>query len=326
MTTRREMLITLAAAAAAAAALAPLSAQAQTPAPRIIGVLTPIDQPGVKILIEGLRALGYEDGKNIRLLIRSAQGDYARLPALARELVDAKADVLIAFNTPGSRAAINATKTIPIIMTSIGDPVGSGLVASLARPGGNVTGLSNMVGELGPKRLALLHELVPGAKRIAVLYNPADPVNDPQIRDMTQAAPKLGVEVRFYPVKTPANLDETFTTLLAWRARAVIWLGGQALPYQAGSIKLAAQHKLPMMSASRVDVEAGGLMSYSAESVAMFRRTAAYADKILKGTPVGQLPVEQPTIFDLVLNMKTAKALGLKVPETILIQATTVIE
>ena len=301
-------------------------ARATQPAVRRIGILTPVDQATYPVFVDALRRLGYEDGKNVQLLLRVAKSDYARLPVLARELVDAKVEVIVAINTPGARAAIDATKSIPIIMSQVGDPIGSGFVTSLARPGGNVTGVSNQAADLASKRLALLHEMVPGAKRIAVLYNPVDPVTEPQIRDVKAAAPKLGVEVRLYPVKTLAGLPETFKTLLAWRAQAAIWLNGQHQSYQAGTIALAEKSKLPVMVTGLPDVEAGGLLAYSSDSTELFKRTATYVDKILKGVKAGELPVEQPTRFELAINLKTAQALGLKVPQAILIQATRVIE
>ena len=300
--------------------------QAAPPVMRRIGILTPLGPDSYRQLAGALRDLGYEDGKNVRLLLRSAESDYTRLPALARELVEAKADVIVAINTPSARAAIDATMTIPIIMTHVGDPIGSGFVTSLARPGGNVTGVSNLMGELGSKRLAVLHELLPGAKRIAVLYNPVDPVTEPQIRDVKAAAPKLGVELRFYPVKTPAGLPETFNTLLEWRAQGAIWLNGQHQSYQTGTIALAAKHKLPVMAGQAQDVDQGGLLGFSADLAEMYKRTASHVDKILKGVKPGDLPVEQPTQFELAVNLKTAKALGIKVPQSILIQATKVIE
>ena len=300
--------------------------QAAPPVMRRIGILTPLGPDSYRQLVGALRDIGYEDGKHVRLLLRSAESDYTRLPALARELVEAKADVIVAINTPSARAAIDATRTIPIIMTHVGDPIGSGFVTSLARPGGNVTGVSNLMGELGSKRLAVLHELLPGAKRIAVLYNPVDPVTEPQIRDVKAAAPKLGVELRFYPVKTPAGLPETFNTLLEWRAQGAIWLNGQHQSYQTGTIALAAKHKLPVMAGQAQDVDEGGLLGFSADLAEMYKRTASHVDKILKGVKPGDLPVEQPTQFELAVNLKTAKALGLKVPQSILIQATKVIE
>ena len=324
MTTRRQIVLALGASALAM----PFAALGQaTAAPvRLIGVLTPVDSPTFPAFVDVLRGLGYEDGKNAKLLIRSANSNYERLPALARELVDAKVEVIVAINTPGARAAIDATKQIPIVIAEVGDPVGSGFVKNLSRPGGNVTGVTNMIGELASKRLSILHELVPGAQRIAVLLNPVDPVNEPQIRDVKQAAPKLGVEVRFFPVKAPANLPETFKAILAWRAKAAIWLLGQPLKFQPGTIALAREHRLPVMVASSYDVEAGGLISYRPDSSELYRRAATYVDKILKGAQPGQLPVERPTKFELVINLRTAKALGLKIPSSLLARAERVIE
>ena len=324
MISRRKIMLTFGAGVLAVPRIP--FAQANPLAGRRIGILTPLGADSYRPLVNALRDLGYEDGKNVRLLLRAAEADYARLPALARELVEAKADVIVAINTPGARAAIDATRTIPVVMTHVGDPIGSGFVTSLARPGGNVTGVSNLMGELGSKRLAVLHELLPGAKRIAVLYNPVDPVTEPQIRDVKSAAPKLGVELRFYPVKTPASLPETFNPLLEWRAQAAIWLNGQHQSYQAGTIALAAKHKLPLMAAQTQDVDQGGLLGYTADLAQMFKRTASHVDKILKGAKVGEFPVEQTTQFELAINLKTAKALGIKVPQSILIQATKVIE
>ena len=323
--TRRKIVTAIGAGAFGASRMG--LAQTAPPAVRRIGVLTPIDQPvNYPVLVDALRRLGYEDGKNVQLLLRSAKSDYARLPALARELIDTQVDVLVAFHTPGVQAAINATKTVPVIMMLVGDPVGSGFITSLARPGGNVTGVSNQLGELTSKRLSILHELVPGAKRIAVLYNPVDPVNEPQLRNVKVAAPKLGVEVRFYPVKTLPELPETFNTLIAWRAQAAIWLNGQQQIYQPGTIALAAMYKLPVMVGNLLDVADGGLIAYAADMTDLVKRTATYVDKILKGARAGELPVEQPTHFELAINLKTAKALGLKVPQAILLQATKVIE
>ena len=234
-----------------------------------------------------------------------------------------KVDVLVTVNTPATRAAIDATKTIPIVMCNVGDPVGSGFVTNMARPGGNVTGISNMVGELAPKRLAILHEMVPPAKRVAVLYNPADPINERLLRDTRTAATQIGLEARRFPVKTPAEIVAVFQQVLDWRAQAAIWLAGQAAPFEPAARDLAEKHKLPMMMGSS-GVE--GLVNYSNTSQDVYRKTAGHVDKILKGAKPGDLPVEQPTQFELVINLKMAKAIGLKVPQSIMIQATKVIE
>jgi putative ABC transport system substrate-binding protein len=308
---------------------APFAAEAQPAGPevRTVGVLTPHrDDPAYPVFFETLRQLGYHEDRNLRLLVRSAERKHDRLPALAAELVEARAEVIVAVNTPGVRAAIQATKRIPIVMSIVGDPIGSGFVSNLAHPGGNVTGISNMSGELASKRLSLLKELVPRAKRIAVLLNPVDPVTVPQMRDTERAAPVLGVEVRFFPVKTPTGLPETFMHMLAWRADAALWLAGQPDAFQPGTIELGAKHQLPAMVVRRVNVEAGGLISYFPDHAELFRRTAMYVDKILKGAKPGDLPVEQPTKFELAINLKTAKALGLAVPPSLRLQADRVVE
>ena len=307
---------------------APLAAEAQPAGPgvRTVGVLTPHrEDPAYPVFFETLRQLGYHD-RNLRLLVRSAEWKHDRLPALATELVEARADVIVAFNTPGARAAIQATKHIPIVMSIVGDPIGTGFVSNLAHPGGNVTGISNMSGELASKRLSLLKEIVPRAKRIAVLLNPVDPVTVPQMRDTERAAPALGVEVRFFPAKSPTELPETFMHMLAWRADAALWLAGQPDAFQSGTIELAAKHQLPTMVVRRVNVEAGGLISYFPDHAELVRRTAMYVDKILKGAKPVDLPVERPTKFELAINLKTAKALGLAVPPSLRLQADRVVE
>jgi putative ABC transport system substrate-binding protein len=308
---------------------APLAVEAQQAGQAIptVGVLAPSSpQVGYTAFVDTLRQLGYDPDRNLRLLFRSAEGKLARLPALATELVEARVDVIVAINTPGTHAAIQATTQIPIVMAIVGDPVGSGFVSNLARPGGNITGISNMGAELGAKRLELFTEAVPGAKRIAVLLNPADPITVPQRRDTERAAPRLGVELRFFPVREPEELPATFTQIRAWQADAVLWIAGQAQTFQPGAIALAAQHRLPMMVGRDVDVEAGGLLSYAADQVELFRRTATYVDRILRGTKPGDLPVEQPMRFQLVINLKTAKALGLTIPPLLLFQADRLIE
>jgi putative ABC transport system substrate-binding protein len=240
--------------------------------------------------------------------------------------VAARPDVIVALNTPGARAAIDATRQIPIVITSVGDPVGSGFVPNLARPGGNVTGVSNMVAELASKRLALLKEAVPRARRIAVMFNPDDPVTVPQLRDAARAGPALKVETRVFPVKAIEDLPETFKQMLAWRADAALWILGQQQAFQARSIELAANHRLPLMVAAPRNVEAGGLISYTFDPVELFSRTAVVVDRILKGAKPGDLPIEQPTKFELTINLKTARALGIAIPLPLLSQADRVIE
>lgn len=294
-----------------------------------VGVLTPQrleHSPAYAAFLETLRLLGYQEDRNLRILLRSADGKLDRLPALAAELVAARVDVIVALNTPGARAAIQATKQIPIVMTAVGDPVGTGFVSTLARPGGNVTGISNMVAELASKRLAVLKELVPAAKRIAAMFNPEDPITAPQIRDAQRAAPMLNVEIRFFPVRATGDLSETFKHILAWRADAALWLLGQQHAFQTASIELAGSHRLPLMVARRDNVEAGGLISYLSDVVELFRRTAVYVDRILKGTKPGDLPIEQPMRFELAINLKTARALRLTIPPSLLVQADRVIQ
>ena len=296
---------------------------------QIVGVLTPQrleHQPGYPTFLETLRLLGYQEGSNLRMLLRSADGNLDRLPALAAELVAARPDVIVTLNTPGARAAIQATKQIPIVMTAIGDPVGSGFVSNLARPGGNVTGISNMAAELASKRLALLKELVPGARRIAAMFNPDDPVTVLQLRDAERAAPVLKIETRFFAVRAIGNLPETFKQMLAWRADAALWILGQHQAFQTGSIELAASHRLPLMVGAGQNVEAGGLISYIGDPVERYRRTAVYVDRILRGAKPGDLPVEQPTKFELAINLKTARVLGLIIPPSLLAQADRVVE
>ncbi len=310
---------------------APVAVEAQQAgrALQTVGVLTPQrleQQAAFSTFLETLRLLGYQEGTNLRVLVRSADGKLDRLPALAAELVAARPDVIVALNTPGARAAIEATKEIPIVITSVGDPVGSGLVSSLARPGGNVTGVSNMVAGLASKRLALMKEAVPRARRIAAMFNPDDPVTVPQLRDAERAAPALNVETRFFPVRAIGNLPETFKQMLAWRADAAFWILGQHQAFQTGSIELATSHRLPLMVGYLQNVEAGGLISYTSDPVEWVGRTAVFVDRILKGAKPGDLPVEQPTKFELAINLKTAKALGLIIPPSLLAQADRIVK
>ena len=296
---------------------------------RTVGLLVPgtlQTQTDSFVLMSELRRLGYREPENLRLVRREAVGKFERLPSLARELVDARVEVIVAFNTPGVRAAIDATREIPIVMTQVGDPVGSGFVANLARPGGNVTGVSNRVAELAPKRMEVLRETLPFAKRIAVLFNPADPVTKPQVQHLEALRASIGVDFRFFPARRLDDFAETFGEVLAWQAHAAMWLNGQQQLFQAMTIKLATQHKLPVMVGSAGDVRAGGLISYTASAPETYRRTAALVDLILKGKKPGDIPVEQPTRFELAINLKAAKALGLTIPSSMLLRADHVVE
>jgi putative ABC transport system substrate-binding protein len=303
------------------------AAWAEPGRPYRIGVLTPAArQWEPQAFRDGLRSLGYVEGQNILIDVRSAEGSLDRLPALAGELATSRPDVIVAVNTPGAHAAIGATKTIPIVMTVIGDPVGAGLVNSLGRPGGNATGLSNLSGELAAKRLSLLKELVPAAQRVAILFNPRDPVTVPQIGSAEGAAPLIGVTLRRFPVIEIAELSVVFEQLAEWRAEAAIWLAGQAVTLQQRTVELALRARLPVMYSLKHNVRVGGLISYSADNSELFRQAAVYIDKILKGAKPADLPVEQPTKFELVINLKTAKALGLTVPRSFLALADEIIE
>jgi putative ABC transport system substrate-binding protein len=211
-------------------------------------------------------------------------------------------------------------------MVAVGDPVGSGFVSNFARPEGNVTGVSNLCGELGAKRLALLKETVPRAVRIAILLNPNDPITAPQSRDIERAAPSLGVQVRFFPARTAQELGPVFEQMMAWRPDSALWLCGQQGALERRMAPLASENRLPMMTYLFESVQAGGLMSYSTDTAELFRRAAVYVDKVLKGAKVAEIPVEQPTKFQLVLNLKTAKTIGLTIPQSVLLRADRVIE
>ena len=273
-----------------------------------------------------MRARGYAEGGNLRVVLKEAEGKLDSLPALARELVSARVDVIVAFNTPGARAAIDATRQIPVVITQVGDPVGSGFISNLAHPGGNVTGVSNIVASLAPKRMALLKETISSMRRLAVLFNPDDPITAPQIRDVNRTASKLKIEARLFPMRDPRELPNAFETLAAWRADAAMWLPGQAQLFRAKTVELAAQYKLCVMVDTSGTVALGGLISYGPDNAEIFRRTASKVDRILKGAKPGELPVEQPTKLELAVNLKSAKALGLTIPQSILLRADRVIE
>ena len=276
---------------------------------------------------QGMRELGYVVGKNLVIEWRSAEGKIERLPELAAELARLKLDVLATLGTPASLAAQKATTAIPIAMISVGDPVGNGLVKSLARPGGNITGLSSMSADLGPKLLEMLRTMVPKVSRVTVLVNPTNPVNTLVLKNVQNAAQKVGVKIQAADASTLEEIANGFAMMARQNAGALIMLREPLFQQQKNQIvELAAKQRLPSIGAYGGYVEAGGLMSYGDNLREHSRRAATYIDNIFKGPKPGDLPVEQPTKFELFINLKTAKALGIKVPQSILTQATRVIE
>jgi putative tryptophan/tyrosine transport system substrate-binding protein len=278
-------------------------------------------------LTEALRELGWVEGKNVVFERRYAENRLERLPELAADLVRLKVDVIIAGGTLAPLAAKRATSTIPIVMVAAGDPLGSGLVASLARPGGNVTGTSAMVPDLGGKRLELLKELLPRLARVAVLWNAANPYSANVFKETQGAGRTLGIEVQSLEVRGPDDLDGAFEAARKQRPDAMITADDPlTLSYRKRIADFATGQQLASLSGFREFVEVGGLISYGANLDDVYRRTAGYVDKILKGAKPADLPVEQPTKFDLVINLTTAKALGLTVPPSLLARADEVIE
>jgi putative ABC transport system substrate-binding protein len=276
---------------------------------------------------QGLRELGYVNGQNIAIEYRFAEGKDERLPLLAAELVGLKVDVLVAPITQGTLAAKHATKTIPIVMVNVAGPVESGFVSSLARPGGNITGLSRLTPELIGKNLELLKEAVPQADRVAALANPTNPLYPVMVRNAEHAAGSLGVELRVVEARAPNELDGAFASMARERANALLVLpDGMFWSQRRRIADLALKNHLPSTFQNSEHAEAGGLMSYAPNSIAPYRRAAVYVDKILKGAKPADLPVEQPTKLELTINLKTAKALGLTIPQSLLERADQVIE
>jgi putative ABC transport system substrate-binding protein len=275
---------------------------------------------------QGLRALGYEDGQNIAIDYMPWElGD--QLSSLAAELVRRKVDILVAGTTYGALAAQKATKTIPIVMVNVTDPVATGLVASLARPGGNVTGLSRVTLDLVDKNLGLLTEAVPGVVRIAVLFNSTHPLHAALLKSVKHAAESLRLELKPVEARAPNELDGAFTVIARERVKALLVLAdGMFWGERKRIADLALRNRLPSMFANSEHAEAGGLMSYAPSSVEPYRRAAYYVDRILKGAKPADLPVEQPTKLELVINLKTAKSLGLTIPPSLLLRADQVIE
>jgi putative ABC transport system substrate-binding protein len=276
------------------------------------------------VFIQGLRDLGYVDGRNVRIDYLSSDGRYERLPAQAAELVRANVDIIVAPAAQNVLAAKQATSTIPIVMASVGDPVGNGLIASLGRPGGNVTGTSFLTSALIGKQLELLRQLSPQASRLVVLVNPANPGHPLMLDEARAASRKLGVPVHPVEARDAADLEKAFRLIGRDQALFVPW-DGTFLVHMVRINELVAQAHVPTLYGHRGYVDAGGLACYGPSAVESFRRAAAYVDKILKGAKPGDLPVEQPTKFDLVVNEKAARAMGVMIPASLLARADEVI-
>ncbi len=275
---------------------------------------------------QGLREFGYVEGENVVIEQRYAHGALDRLSSLTAELVRLEVDVIVTGGTHDAKVAKAATTAIPVVFTLAGDPVGSGLVVSLARPGGNVTGLSNLQAELGGKQLQLLKEVVPRASRIAVLYNPANPTNAVHLESVRAAARSLSVQLQVIEVRTTNELARAFSSMVRGHAGALLTLADPVFGTDPQRLaRLAVENRLPAMFFEKAFVDAGGLMSFGPNIFDQFRRAAAYVDKILKGAKPADIPVEQPMRFQLAINMATAKAHGIAFPTSILIQATEVV-
>jgi putative ABC transport system substrate-binding protein len=311
-----------------AVALGPIVARAQQARRQArVGVLVLAEADGrglVEFLRESLGEIGYVDGQNLHFDVRSADGKVGQLPRLAAELVHSGVDVIMATFTPCALAAQRATERIPIVAISVADPIGSGLAASLSRPGGNVTGLTNLGAETAGKCVELLRDMMPSLRRVAALANPADPFTKPFVEHLQRAGQISGVEIK--PVagaSGPEDFETAFAAIRNGKAEAVVV---QGVFFSKAIADLAIKHRLPTASVVRAFSNVGGLMTYGANVSDLFRRSAVYAQKILQGVSPADLPIEQPTRFELVINLQTAKAIGLTIPEVFVARADEVIE
>jgi putative ABC transport system substrate-binding protein len=315
---------------AALAAMAPLvTSSAQKPAPRIAYVYLFKEGPTAPFLEafrDRMRELGWVDGQNVHIESRDALGSQDKLAVIMRELVDSQVDVIVAMCTPEAKVAKRMTNTIPIVMAATGDPVVAGLAQSFSHPGGNVTGVSSMLVELSAKRLELLKAAFPSVTRATIFWNPERPDNTPEVNAMVDAGKQLGVQVQSRPVRTAEELATELDAMQSGATQALLnagdpMIGGQ----EARLIAFAATHRLPALFEERSFVDAGGLMSYGPNFPRQHRRAADYVDRILKGAKPGDLPIEQPTTFEFVINLKTAKALGFTIAPSVLLRADEVI-
>jgi putative ABC transport system substrate-binding protein len=324
---RRDVVASIA--ATALASVRPLRAEQK--AMPVVGYLSSgspgPSAPGLAALRQGLSEAGYVEGRNLAIEYRWAEGSYDRLPALAADLVDHRVDVISSWGTPSAVAAKNATSTIPIVFAGVGDAIGTGLVASLSRPGGNLTGFSLLAPELMPKLVELLSELVPQARVIALLANP-NTAAEPVIRNLVQEVQRAkGLQLPILKASSESEIDAAFASLPQLQAGALVVIPDVFFGARREQlVALASRHAVPAIYMWREFTDAGGLISYGASTVAAYRQAGTYTGKILKGAKPADLPVQQPTTFDLVINLKTAKALGLTVPQTILVRADEVIE
>ena len=330
MNKRRKLIVALGAGAFAT----PLAVFAQ-PQGKFwrVGFLTPrrrpdsLDSDIFGAFRQGLRELGYVESKNLMIEWRFAEEIYERLPDIASDLVKLNVDVIVASGAAAISAAQKATTTIPVVMGNSSDPVGNGFIKSLARPGGNITGLSNVGSDLSPKLLEILLSVTPKLSRVAILVNPNNPGHIVALKNVQAAAQRAGIAILSLEARTPQEIEKAFFTITKERAGAIIVANDAFFNQQRHRIaELAAKNRLPSISARREYVEAGGLVNYGTNIADNFRRAATYVDKILKGAKPADLPVEQPTKFELIINGKTAKAVGLTIPQSLLISADKVIE
>jgi putative ABC transport system substrate-binding protein len=310
---------------------APHGAGAQQPGMRRrIGVLLVLLSPDGKeaaAFRQGLREAGYFEERNVDIEWRSANGDYARLPQLAKDLVERKVDVIVADTTPATRAAQHATSTIPIVMAIVADPVGDRLVAKLSQPGGNVTGLSIMLAELSAKRLQLAKEAMPSLTRVVALWNPPTPYHAKAVENLKAVAPSLAIELSVVSAGTPEEIDPAFEAVNRAHAQALFVIDSPPFfTHRTTLLRLAAKARLAVISGETPYAHEGGLMSYGPSYEDQLRRSAVYVDKLFKGARPGDIPIEQPIKFELVINMRTAKTLGLTIPPSLLARADQVIE